>query len=127
MPDDYLAKLGVTKRDLDMRRWDKWRRAIANGDIGSWPRDEFEALLDIHDEEITRLRRQNEELREALKPYGDVSNPEADEDFDDSTRVEIKFGRTTNYGVTLGDLRHASAVLASQEATGADEIPDRQS
>lgn len=33
-------------RESIMKRWDKWREYIAEGGKGSWPRDEFEALLD---------------------------------------------------------------------------------
>ena len=29
-----------------MSRWDAWRQYIAEGGKGSWPRDEFEMLLD---------------------------------------------------------------------------------
>jgi len=29
-----------------MTRWDAWRKYIAEGGKGSWPRDEFEMLLD---------------------------------------------------------------------------------
>ena len=29
-----------------MSRWDAWRKYIAEGGKGSWPRDEFEMLLD---------------------------------------------------------------------------------
>lgn len=33
-------------RETVMKQWDKWRRYIAGGGEGSWPRDAFEALLD---------------------------------------------------------------------------------
>lgn len=39
-----------------MRQWDSWRKYIAEGGEGSWPRDAFEILLDGYDEEIERLR-----------------------------------------------------------------------
>lgn len=34
-----------------MQQWDTWRKYIAGGGGGSWPRDAFEALLDAIDEE----------------------------------------------------------------------------
>uniref|UniRef100_A0A6M3LHW4 Uncharacterized protein n=1 Tax=viral metagenome TaxID=1070528 RepID=A0A6M3LHW4_9ZZZZ len=33
-------------REHLMSRWDAWRQYIAEGGKGSWPRDEFEMLLD---------------------------------------------------------------------------------
>jgi len=33
-------------REHLMSRWDAWRQYIAGGGKGSWPRDEFEMLLD---------------------------------------------------------------------------------
>ena len=33
-------------REHLMSRWDAWRKYIAEGGKGSWPRDEFEMLLD---------------------------------------------------------------------------------
>lgn len=33
-------------REAIMRRWDAWRKYIAEGGTASWPRDEFEGLLD---------------------------------------------------------------------------------
>ena len=47
------------RREEIMQRWDRWRSAIENGDKGSWPRDEFECLLDeltTHDEATERER-----------------------------------------------------------------------
>ena len=50
-----LAKFRVRRRYLEkwyesregiLKRWDIWRRYIASGGKGSWPRDEFESLLD---------------------------------------------------------------------------------
>lgn len=33
-------------RESIMKQWDNWRKYIAEGGTGSWPRDAFEALLD---------------------------------------------------------------------------------
>lgn len=44
------------RREEIMREWDDIRRAIANGDRTSLPRDWFESVLDQHDEEVERLR-----------------------------------------------------------------------
>jgi hypothetical protein len=52
-----------------------------------------------------------EELEDALEPFGDVCG-EGDEDFPDSLRVTLHFGRTTHYALTLGDLRRARAILS---------------
>lgn len=35
-----------------MRQWDSWRKHIAEGGKGSWPRDCFEALIDSLGESI---------------------------------------------------------------------------
>ena len=43
-------------RENIMNRWDEWRRAISNGDRGSWPRDEFEMLLDWYDEQLEEAK-----------------------------------------------------------------------
>ena len=38
------------EREQLMHHWDKWRRYIADGGTGSWPRDAFESLLDYIEE-----------------------------------------------------------------------------
>jgi hypothetical protein len=35
-----------------MRLWDTWRKYIKQGGTASWPRDEFEALIDGYEENI---------------------------------------------------------------------------
>ena len=40
------------ERERIMLQWDIWRQYIANGGTASWPRDEFEAILDAYDEII---------------------------------------------------------------------------
>lgn len=52
-----------------MTHWDAWRRYIAEGGRGSWPRDQFEMLLSSIDgeredaaDEIDRLRSRIAEL-----------------------------------------------------------------
>jgi len=35
-----------------MKQWDRWRKYIADGGGGSWPRDAFESLLDYYDEKL---------------------------------------------------------------------------
>jgi hypothetical protein len=68
-------------------------------------------------EEITRLRRQNEELREALKPFA----IEFDGKWTDADELSVwKGGQDTDralglFVLTVGDHRRARAVLASQE------------
>jgi len=58
MTDDTLPD-----RETIMQRWDKWRKRIAEGCKASWPRDEFEMLLDAYDEEIARLKAELEARR----------------------------------------------------------------
>jgi len=41
---DFSTREGI------MREWDKWRKYIADGGEGSWPRDAFESLLDYLEE-----------------------------------------------------------------------------
>ena len=48
-----------------------------------------------------------ERLRAALEPFADVSG-EGDEDFPDGTPVTVTFGRSTHYGLKLGDFRRAA-------------------
>ena len=35
-----------------MKQWDYWRAEIANGHKGTAPRDWFESVLDLYEEEI---------------------------------------------------------------------------
>jgi len=35
-----------------MERWDSWRKYISEGGLSSWPRDEFEGLLDWFEEKL---------------------------------------------------------------------------
>lgn len=57
---------------------------------------------------------ENERLREALKPFGDIDGEGAD-DFPDDTPVRLMFGRSTVYRpVTLGHLRAARQALNTE-------------
>jgi len=47
---------GIMNREHLMSRWDAWRKYIAEGGKGSWPRDEFEMLLDYFMEPNTKNR-----------------------------------------------------------------------
>jgi len=40
------GKENTMDRESIMKQWDSWRNYIAEGGEGSWPRDEFETLLD---------------------------------------------------------------------------------
>ena len=40
-------------REDIMQHWDSWRKYIAEGGGGSWPRDAFESLLDHFEEQIS--------------------------------------------------------------------------
>ena len=51
-----MAKVDFTTREGIMKEWDKWRKYIAEGGGGSWPRDAFESLLDYYDERIEELK-----------------------------------------------------------------------
>lgn len=37
-------------REQIMKQWDSWRKYIAEGGEGSWPRDAFESLLNYFEE-----------------------------------------------------------------------------
>lgn len=50
-----------------MKEWDLWRKAIAEDDAGSWPRDAFESLLDAIDEEREEAAAEIRRLREIEK------------------------------------------------------------
>jgi len=44
---------GFFDQETMMKQWDSWRKYIAEGGGGSWPRDAFEALLDYFEERLT--------------------------------------------------------------------------
>jgi len=44
-------------REHLMTRWDAWRKYIAAGGKASWPRDEFEMLLDYLFELIKEVKK----------------------------------------------------------------------
>jgi hypothetical protein len=48
-----------------------------------------------------------------LEPFADVGG-EGDEDFPDDTPVVVKFGRTTNYSLKLGDFRRVREFFATE-------------
>lgn len=39
-------------REKTMQQWDSWREYIANGGKASWPRDQFENLIDFYEKQI---------------------------------------------------------------------------
>ena len=45
------------EREKIMKQWDSWRKYIAEGGGGSWPRDAFESLLDWFEEERKNANR----------------------------------------------------------------------
>jgi hypothetical protein len=59
-----------------------------------------------------RLMAAAPDLLEALEPFSEIDG-EGDEDFGDETPVEVKFGRSTHYVLTLGDLRRARRAFAN--------------
>lgn len=60
--------------------------------------------------ELTRLQQENDRLRVALEPFALLLG-EDDEDFPDDAPVTVRFGRTTDYSITLADIRRAVAAL----------------
>lgn len=80
--DDPLSRIiAMCSSEETMKRWDSWRRYIAEGGGGSWPRDAFESLLSAIEQdaedvratsaadaaEVGRLTSENARLREALE------------------------------------------------------------
>lgn len=61
-----------------------------------------------------RLIAASPEIYDALEPFADIAG-EGSDDFPDETPVVVKFGRTTNYSLTLGDFRRASTALAKAD------------
>lgn len=59
-----------------------------------------------------------EKLREALTPFEDIA-AEGSDDFPDSTKVTVQFGRTTFHALTLGDLRRVGAAITAGDRDGA--------
>ena len=53
-------------REHIMKRWDVWRQYIAEGGKASWPRDEFEILLDYFEDEIEKYKDMNIISKEVL-------------------------------------------------------------
>jgi len=39
-------------REQIIQAWDRWHKYLTSGGKGTWPRDEFEALLDSFEEEL---------------------------------------------------------------------------
>jgi hypothetical protein len=77
-------------------------------------------IIEVSDELCTEaaqailiLSEENRRLREALEPFGDVDG-EGDEDYPDSLKVVAKFGRCTDYCLTLGDFRRARTALHAE-------------
>lgn len=42
----------IENREKVMEQWNSWRKYIAEGGTGSWPRDAFESLLDLLEEKF---------------------------------------------------------------------------
>lgn len=61
-------------------------------------------------------------LRKALEPFADLVG-EGDEDYEDTEKVVVKFGRTTCYMLSLRDLRRASAALKDSPPLTVEEKP----
>lgn len=70
-----------------------------------------------HDETATAtieaLKAERDSLLAALERFGEISG-EGDEDFPDGTPVTVRFGRSTNYSLNLGDLRRAAALTTKE-------------
>ncbi len=60
---DMEKEGSVPDREVTMKRWDYWRREIAEGNDGSSPRDWLESELDARDEIITAQKAELERLR----------------------------------------------------------------
>lgn len=56
-----------TSRESIMKQWDGWRKYIAEGGGGSWPRDAFEAILDHFEEEKEKLLAELEAIKQWAK------------------------------------------------------------
>lgn len=86
-----------------MKVWDGWRKYIAEGGKASWPRDEFERLLDSleEDKNMTNLHKFGEEMWEWLKDKEDLF------EFDESEEIlgiGQKYGLVEN--VEYDPLKH---------------------
>jgi hypothetical protein len=90
---------------------------------------DWRQLANERSAEITRLRRQNEELREALKPFAEEADIWCPNTHQNDVRpaCDVYRSQCANCGddpeyeqavFTVGDLRRARALLAPQEATG---------
>lgn len=73
---ERLQALSAEPTEQTMKQWDHWRRYIAEGGGGSWPRDDFEGLMDEHStialEARTAITQRDaviRELVEALEPF----------------------------------------------------------
>jgi len=78
-------------------------KRIGEGGNGAPPKDE--AVANMH------LIAAAPEMHDALAPFADIDG-EGDEDFPDDTPVTVKFGRTTDFTLTIGDFRRARRVLS---------------
>jgi hypothetical protein len=91
-------------------------------EAASYKRIAKAALTDIADlqRQLAQERKERRAVVEALEPFADVDG-EGDEDFDDDTKVEVRFGRTTHYALRLGDFRRARAALFDSLPLGVQE------
>jgi hypothetical protein len=88
-----------------------------DGKVTSYITDDGKRLVNPDGPEAAQailiLSEENRRLREALEPFGDVDG-EGDEDYPDSLKVVAKFGRCTDYCLTLGDFRRARTALHAE-------------
>jgi len=72
-----------------------------------------------HQRDLTGFREsleaENVRLREALEPFDDALGEDSDDDQPDDLQVTMKYGRTTNYALKLGDLRRARTALGETQ------------
>ena len=59
-----------------MESWDKWRKYISEGGTASWPRDDFENLIDWYEGRIEELERGIDKVLKWRNLDGDgISDP----------------------------------------------------
>jgi hypothetical protein len=102
----HLLKTGVAVYPSNRP---KWRAKVTTVPVWEGTPGRFEA------EANARLIAAAPDLAEAAQPFADLAS-EGSEDFPDETPVTVRFGRTTDYSLTLGDIRRA--VTALQKARG---------
>ena len=129
---NYLNKtLEIVAADLQsengsaMRLWDNWRSAIASGDTSSWPRDAYEAQMQVIGELLKEAAKENTRMSDIGTILRDVIEKLRSElaDVKDAAASEAeRVNELTAENKTLREENARLAALASQASLEASQL-----